>query len=117
MKFTRAGIAYLLHKYGEMARKSMPDFPERFFPHMLRHSKAMHLMNGGVNIVYIRDHLRHSQLATTQIYAKADTQIKSEIIRKSGLRIASEDLIKDWRDDKKLMSELRSICSRKPISK
>lgn len=117
MKFTRAGIAYLLHKYAEMARKTMPNFPERIFPHMLRHSKAMHLMNGGVNIIYIRDHLRHSQLATTQIYAKADTQIKSEIIRKTGLHIASDDLMKDWRDDKQLMSELRRICSKKPKSK
>lgn len=117
MKFTRAGIAYLLHKYGDMARKSMPDFPKRIFPHMLRHSKAMHLMNGGVNIIYIRDHLRHSQLATTQIYAKADTQIKSEVIKKSGLRLASEDLMKDWRNDKRLMSELRDICSRKPKSR
>ena len=117
LKFTRAGIAYLLHKYAEMARQSMPDFPERIFPHMLRHSKAMHLMNDGVNIIYIRDHLRHSQVATTQIYAKADTQTKNEAIRKSGLRIASEDLMKDWRDDKRLMSELRSLCSRKPKSK
>ena len=117
LKFTRAGIAYLLHKYAEMARQSMPDFPERIFPHMLRHSKAMHLMNDGVNIIYIRDHLRHSQVATTQIYAKADTQTKNEAIMKSGLRIASEDLMKDWRDDKRLMSELRSLCSRKPKSK
>lgn len=116
-KFTRAGIAYLLHKYGDMARKNMPDFPEKIFPHMLRHSKAMHLMNNGVNIIYIRDHLRHSQLATTQIYAKADTHIKSEVIRKASLQFASDDTVKDWRDDKNLMSELRNICSRKPKSK
>ncbi len=117
LKFTRAGIAYLLHKYSKMARKAMPEFPDKVFPHMLRHSKAMHLMNSGVNIIYIRDHLRHSQLSTTQIYAKADIQTKSKIIRESALQLIPDNIAKDWREDKGLMAELRRICSNTHKSK
>lgn len=55
-KFTRAGISYTLKKYADMARNSFPDLiPETVTPHCLRHSKAMHLLQANVNLIYIRD--------------------------------------------------------------
>lgn len=109
-KFTRAGIAYVLRKYARLARAEMPEFPERVHPHMLRHSKAMHLMNSGVNIIYIRDHLRHTQLATTQIYAKADASKKRKVLEENGLNLLPEGANPNWHEDKSLMSELRAAC-------
>ena len=42
---------------------------------MFRHSKAMHLLESGVNYIYIRDFLGHSNIKTTEvcIYEKALT--------------------------------------------
>lgn len=65
--FTRAGITYILQKYA-------PDGHGKITPHILRHTKAMHLLQSGVNIVYIRDILGHVDIKTTEIYARADTR-------------------------------------------
>lgn len=43
---------------------------------MLRHSKAVHLLQAGVNLIYICDFLGHSDIKTTEIYARADTELK-----------------------------------------
>ena len=72
-------------------------------PHF-RHSKAMHLLEAGVNLVYIRDLLGHTSVVTTEIYAKANPKIKEEQIRKHSAAVSpmpkysrkqKEDLI-DW---------------------
>ena len=59
-KLTREGVAYVLKTYADMARKVAPSLiPERLSCHSIRHSKAMHLLQAGVNLVYIRDILGH----------------------------------------------------------
>jgi site-specific recombinase XerD len=47
------------------------DFPVT--PHVLRHSKAMHLLQSGVNLIYIRDFLGHVDYSTTEVYAMLAT--------------------------------------------
>ena len=67
-KLTRAGISYILQKYVTCARTTSPNLiPDRISPHSLRHSKAMHLLQSGVNLVYIRDLLGHADISTTEI--------------------------------------------------
>jgi len=41
--------------------------PEKVTPHMFRHSKAMHLLQAGVSLIYIRDFLGHEDIKTTEI--------------------------------------------------
>src|SRR3546814_5159033 len=48
-------------------------------PHTLRHSKAMHLLQAGVNLIYIRDLLGHSDIKTTEIYARRSEEHTSEL--------------------------------------
>lgn len=68
-KLTRAGIAYILDKYVNHARNIRQDlFPDKVSPHTMRHSKGMHLLEGGVNLIYIRDFLGHTSVVTTEIY-------------------------------------------------
>ena len=40
----------------------------------------MHLLENGVNLVYIRDLLGHASIVTTEIYAKANPEMKRQAI-------------------------------------
>lgn len=104
-KLTRAGIQYIIDKYVSIARERRPEFfRSRITNHSFRHSKAIHLLEAGVNLVYIRDLLGHTSVVTTEIYAKVNPKIKDEQIRKHSATMAptpkysqrqKEDLI-DW---------------------
>ena len=50
---------------------------------MLRHSRAMHLLQSGVNLIYIMDLLGHVSVQTTEVYAKADTKLKRDALEKA----------------------------------
>lgn len=93
-RLTREGIAYILQTYFKKAKAQCPYlFPETISPHMLRHSRAMHLLENGVNLVYIRDLLGHASVTTTEIYAKANPEAKRKHIE-----AATKDLIGEHRD-------------------
>jgi integrase/recombinase XerD len=78
-KLTRAAVNHILHKYAGMARIKNPKIiPERISCHSLRHSKAMHLLQAGVNLVYLRDILGHVSVQTTEVYARADSKKRKE---------------------------------------
>ena len=84
IKLTRAGIAYILNKYVEAARLLHPGLiPKKVSPHCFRHSKAMHLLQSGVNLVYIRDLLGHVSIKTTEIYSRADSLMKRNALEKA----------------------------------
>ena len=101
-KLTRAGITYILSKYVEVAKKKEPKlFPKKVSPHLLRHSKAMHLLQANVNLIYIRDFLGHASVTTTERCAKADSEIKRKAIEK-----ANPNFLPDKKYNKKEKNEL-----------
>lgn len=108
-KYTRAGITYILQKYVELAKGRVSgDVPENVTPHWLRHSKAMHLLQAGVNLVYIRDLLGHADITTTEIYARADEKMKIEALTKAYENPTDSDL-PSWKKDKDLLDWLKSL--------
>lgn len=109
-KLTRAGVTYILKKYCNGARIQNPELPKQISPHIFRHSKAMHMLQAGVNLVYIRDFLGHEHVETTEVYAKADTEMRRKSIEKAQIRISDE--LPAWTEDKPLMEMLASICSK-----
>jgi site-specific recombinase XerD len=112
VKFTRAGIAYTLKKYADMARKKSPNLiPVTVTPHCIRHSKAMHLLQADVNLIYIRDLLGHSDVKTTEIYARADTTLKRQALEKASPKLQQLQY-PTWTDDDALMDWLNSFGKR-----
>lgn len=97
---SRSGVAYILNKYGQMARAIQPElFTTKFHPHILRHSKAMHLLENGVNLIYIRDFLGHSSVTTTEIYARCNPELKRKYIEKASNLITEQ--IEEYNDEEK----------------
>lgn len=108
-KLTRAGINSILKKYVCMARKKNPELiPEKISCHSLRHSKAMHLLQAGVHLVYIRDFLGHESVQTTEIYARADSQQKREAIEKAYVDVITKE-IPEWVENNDLLEWLKTF--------
>lgn len=107
-KLARQGVVYILNKYIKMARASSIIVPEHVSPHVLRHSKAMHLLQAGVNLIYIRDFLGHVDSKTTEIYARTNTEIKRKSIENAYPDIINSEM-PDWSKDKELLSWLSDL--------
>ena len=107
-KLTKEGVAYILNKYVTMARAKSPGISEHVSPHVLRHSKGMHLLQAGVNLIYIRDFLGHVDIRTTEIYAITDTETKRHAIEKAYPDIINSEM-PDWGKDKELLSWLSAL--------
>src|SRR3990167_11153055 len=107
-KLTKEGIAFIIAKYVQSARQLSSIIPIKIKPHMLRHSKAMHLLQAGVNLIYIRDFLGHVDIKTTEIYAKADTETKRKAIENLYPDLIDSNL-PDWNQDQALLSWLSSL--------
>lgn len=108
-KLTRAGVNYILAKYKDIAReRDNALIPEVLTCHCLRHSKAMHLLQAGVNLVYIRDILGHCSVQVTEVYAKADSKQKREAIEKAYTDVTpTEEPI--WQKNDDLLCWLKSF--------
>jgi site-specific recombinase XerD len=91
-KLTRAGLSYILNKYVEKAMiYNKILFPKKISAHVLRHSKAMHLLESGVNLIYIRDFSGHTSVTTTEIYAKSNPEIKRKAIEEASIKVLPKD--------------------------
>jgi integrase/recombinase XerD len=61
---TRAGAFLILRKLAEKAGLD----PHRVHPHLLRHSFATHLLEGGADLRSVQEMLGHADLSTTELY-------------------------------------------------
>ena len=77
-------------------------------PHVLRHSKAMHLYEAGVPLPYIRDILGHVDLTTTEIYARASTEAKRKALEAAYTDIVTDEL-PEWNRDAGLLDWLAGL--------
>lgn len=108
-KLTRAGIAYILNKHVETARILRPELlPKKISPHCFRHSKAMHLLQSGINLVYIRDFLGHVTIKTTEIYARADSLMKRKALERT-YKMTSPSKMPAWQKNQALLEWLKEL--------
>ena len=71
---TRAGAFLILRRLGEKAGLE----PDRVHPHLLRHSFATHLLEGGADLRSVQEMLGHADLATTELYTHVSDRRRRE---------------------------------------
>jgi integrase/recombinase XerD len=72
---TRAGVFLILRRLAGSAGLE----PERVHPHLLRHSFATHLLEGGADLRSVQEMLGHADLATTELYTHVSDRRRREL--------------------------------------
>ena len=110
-RLTSAGLTHIIMMYADKVREKHPALmPERLSPHSFRHSKATHLLQAGMNIIYIRDFLGHSSVKTTETYVRMDSEQKRKALEAAAADIIPQSqAIEIWNDDEKLLNWLKGL--------
>ncbi len=107
-RLSRSGVRYILKKYVTRARDRRPTFCRSVSPHTLRHTKGMHLLQSGICLEMIADFLGHVDVKTTQIYARANLEMKRNAIEKL-TEPSPARALPSWQQNKDLLEWLRSL--------
>ena len=75
---TPRGVQYRMQSHADRIGMNM-----NVHPHMLRHSFATHLLDGGANLRVVQELLGHSSLSTTQVYTHVSTEKLQKICEKA----------------------------------
>jgi site-specific recombinase XerD len=107
-RLSRSGIRYILQKHLVRARSKLPTLNRTVSPHTFRHAKGMHLLQSGISLDMIRDFLGHADVKTTQIYARANLEMKRNALEKL-TDTSPVRTIPSWQQNKDLLDWLRSL--------
>ena len=107
---SRHGINHILGQHAASLHQSDPSFPAKVWPHLLRHSCAVALLQAGVDLATIRDQLGHVSVATTGRYATSNLKLKRNALEAfwavSGIAPCGS---RRWRPGAQLSQFLHSI--------
>lgn len=105
-QLTRQGVRYILKKYAKTVRLNTPrELDGAVFPHLLRHSKATHLVNHGINIYNVRDFLGHVSVKTTEIYLTGNPEVTRKAIEQVSSKTVPDSIDFYTPDEKQGLEE------------
>lgn len=82
-KISPDGLRHNLRKHVEAAAEICPSLKaKRVSPHVLRHTAAMDMLNGGVDLTTIAQWLGHESIETTQVYLDTDLKHREKALEK-----------------------------------
>lgn len=109
-KMSDDNVARFLTKYSKMAHAECEEVFEKVTPHQFRHTRAMHLYRNGMPLQLLSEFMGHASLASTQIYAYADTQMKRLAIEKSSQAMEENISTKPaWQTDEEMIRKLYGL--------
>jgi integrase/recombinase XerD len=74
-RLTRQGVWGIVRKTAERAGLE----PSKVSPHVLRHSAATHMVEGGADLRTVQEMLGHANITTTQVYTRVSPQHLYEV--------------------------------------
>jgi integrase/recombinase XerC len=86
-RLSARGVALMLSQAGKRAGIRTP-----IFPHILRHTFATHLLDGGADLRVVQELLGHADLATTQIYTHVSQSRAREVYARAHPRAGAMGL-------------------------
>ncbi|MXZ89602.1 MAG: tyrosine recombinase XerC [Dehalococcoidia bacterium] len=86
-RLSARSVQYAVRRYALAA-----GIPEEVHPHLLRHSFATHLLDGGADIRIVQDLLGHTSANTTQIYTHVSRARQAEVTEKAWREIGVKAL-------------------------
>lgn len=108
-KLSRMAVLNIIKKYAAMTKVKHPELiPDGIGCHSFRHSKAVHMLEADINLVYIRDFLGHSSITTTEVYARVSEKKKQEALAKLNPGIIKTGKT-SWQKDKELLGFLKEL--------
>lgn len=109
-QLTRQGVTHILKKYIQLANRENADLvPLSISVHGLRHSRAVHWLQAGIDLIYIRDLLGHSSIQTTEIYIRIDNEQKAKALKNLSPENYPGEEKFIWHEDKDLLDWLKSF--------
>ncbi len=94
-RLTARAIAMILNKQARRA-----DVDGRIHPHLMRHTFATHLLDGGADLRVVQELLGHADLATTQVYTHVTQARARQVYRKAHPRAREDDKTDEGRPTK-----------------
>ena len=98
-------ISHIIDKYSKKT-----EISKNIHPHSLRHTRAIHMLEAGIPLVYIRDILGHENINTTEIYARVSLETKRkalEMVYENKKDFESNNT--PWNKNEKLLSSLLEL--------
>lgn len=98
-------ISHIITKYAKLS-----GINKNVHPHVFRHTRAMHMLEADIPLVYIRDILGHENVTTTEIYAKVNIEAKRkalENVYKNNNSFEYKDA--SWNKDSELLKSLLEL--------
>ncbi len=111
-KMSQTAVNKQLKKHARAAREKCDEVPRDLHAHQLRHAKASHWLEDGMNIVQISFLLGHEQLQTTMVYM--DITIEQELKALATLEDENDKKVsKKWKNVKGGLAEFCGVKSMK----